>query len=62
MITMNISSMVLRDDGHKYRIEGSCLSSDIKPTDVANGSVLIEMDTGDVYQFDEEGSRWLKFT
>lgn len=62
MITRNISSMVPRDDGHKYRIEGSCLSSDIKPTDVANGSVLIEMDTGDVYQFDEEGSRWLKFT
>lgn len=62
MITMNISSMVPRDNGHKYRVEGSCLSSDIKPTDVANGSTLIEMDTGDVYQFDEENSSWLKFT
>lgn len=62
MITINISSMVPRNNGHKYRVEGSCLSSDNKPNDVANGSILIEMDTGDVYQFDEENSIWLKLT
>lgn len=32
-----------------------------KPTkDVANGSVLLEMDTGDVYVFDKENSAWQK--
>ena len=61
MITMNISSMVPRNNGHKYRVEGSCLSSDNKPNDVANGSILIEMDTGNVYMFDETGKRWIPF-
>ena len=37
------------------------LSSDTKPTyQIANGSIFIEMDTSDVYFFDEENSRWLK--
>lgn len=47
--------------GGKYYKEGSCLSSDIKPTNLANGSILKEMDTGTVYFFDEAGSRWLPF-
>ena len=45
----------------KYIIEGSCLSTDTKPTDVANGSILKEMDTGTLYFFDEEGTQWLPF-
>lgn len=37
------------------------LSTDTKPTEnLANGSVFIEMDTSDVYFFDEENTVWLK--
>lgn len=39
-------------------VEGSCLSTDDKPEDVANGSVLFEMDTGIMYKFDEENTAW----
>ena len=47
--------------GSTYRKEGSCLSTDEKPTDLANGSILKEMDTGTVYFFDEAGAQWLPF-
>lgn len=46
--------------GTKDRIEGECLSTDTKPTTYANGSCLIEMDTGDVYMFNEASSTWVK--
>lgn len=36
------------------------LSTDSKPTDVPNGSAFIEMNTGDVYLFDADGSSWVK--
>jgi len=42
------------------RVEGECLSTDTKPTIYANGSILLEMDTGDVYMFNETGSVWTK--
>lgn len=38
--------------------EGTCLSTDTKPTDWENGSVLIEIDTGKVYVYDEENTIW----
>lgn len=38
--------------------EFSGLKTDSKPTDVYQGSVFIELDTGDVYMFD--GSAWVK--
>ena len=42
-------------------IEAACLSTDSKPTDgIANGSILIEMDTGSIYMFDEAGAEWLE--
>lgn len=42
---------------------GVCVSSDSKPTDnIANGSQLIEMDTGDVYMFDEAAETWRKIS
>lgn len=42
-----------------YYREGSCLSTDTKPTDGwANGSVLLEMDTKKVYVFDAENEVW----
>lgn len=44
-------------------IDGACLSTDTKPTTgIANGSCLIEMDTGDRFMFDEAGSQWLNIT
>ena len=42
-------------------VEISCLSTDTKPTEgIVTGSVAIEVDTGDVYMFDEESSTWKK--
>lgn len=40
------------------------LSTDDKPTDsdICTGSLFIEVDTGDVYAFDEEGAEWNKIT
>lgn len=39
-------------------VEGFCLSTDEKPTDVANGSSLMEMDTKTLYFFDENARVW----
>lgn len=63
MVTFERSVLAPRegDGNHKYQVEGSCLSTDTKPTDVANGSILKEMDTGTVYFFDEGGQQWLPF-
>lgn len=43
---------------------GVCLSTDDpKPTaGVQNGDMLLEMDTGKIYLFDEENSQWLEWT
>ena len=39
--------------GKKY-IEAACLSTDTKPTaNLVTGSLALEVDTGDVYAFDE---------
>ena len=38
--------------------EGVCLSTDTKPTDWENGSILLEMDTKKVYIFDAANSTW----
>lgn len=40
-------------------IEGVCLSTDTKPTTgIANGSTIIEINTGKTYMFDEDSSEW----
>jgi hypothetical protein len=43
-------------------VEGFCLSTDTKPTDddLATGSVLVEVDTGDCYLYDEISKDWTK--
>ena len=62
MITFESAKLVRTgENGSIYLKQGSCLSSDEKPTDVANGSVLIEMDTGTAYMFDEENGEWRAF-
>jgi len=48
--------------GEKIYGEGVCLSGDTKPTTgIVNGTVLVEMDTGTVYFFDEAGGQWKEF-
>lgn len=60
MITFDKKTQDIREDEQIYLVEGKCLSTDTKPTDVANGSCLIEMDTSDVYFFDEQNKTWRK--
>ena len=38
-----------------------CLSTDSKPTDMPNGSICVEMDTGKLYLYDEAGTQWVEF-
>lgn len=45
----------------KVMVEAYCLSTDTKPTTgIANGSILIEMDTQKIFMFDETNSTWLE--
>lgn len=44
----------------KNRVEGECLSTDTKPATYANGSILIEIDTGKVFMFNETGTEWVE--
>lgn len=47
-------------DGKNY-VELACLSSDTKPTaGIVTGSLALEVDTGDMYAFDETGAEWDK--
>lgn len=54
----HLSALYIQDD--KVLVEATCLSSDTKPTDgIANGSIVLEMDTSTFYAFDEAGGEWL---
>lgn len=44
--------------GRQY-VEVYCLSTDEKPKDVPNATPAMEMDTGDVFLFDEQNNTWL---
>lgn len=45
----------------KHLAEGFCLSTDTKPTNqIANGSILVEIDTGNVFFFNEDASTWVE--
>ena len=59
-MSVRINKQVCQDDGAFY-IEGACLHDDTKPLrNLASGSLMLEVDTGDVYAFDEEGGEWDK--
>lgn len=61
MITLTTDKVTTYTPTRRY-IEGTCLSSDAKPTEgIMNGSTLIEMDTASVYFYDEENANWEKF-
>lgn len=57
-----IRKLVVRSfEGSKEYIEAAGLSTDSKPTlNVVTGSTFLEVDTGDVYAFDETGAEWDK--
>ena len=39
----------------------ACLSTDTKPTSgVSNGAILLEMDTGKIYAFNENAKEWIE--
>lgn len=45
--------------GNVKYVELSCLSTDTKPTaNICTGSLALEVDTGDVYAFDEVSGEW----
>lgn len=53
-----------REDVHKWYLEATCNSTDTKPGQgYLQGSILTEVDTGNVYLYDEdagEGSEWVE--
>ncbi len=50
-----------REDAHKWLVEVYCASTDTKPGEgYMNGSVLIEVDTGYVYLYNEDTDSWVK--
>ena len=49
-------------DKEKKYVESAGLSTDAKPAGVVTGSLFLEVDTGDVYSYDEAGSQWDKVT
>lgn len=57
------NNLITNNKGEAKGLEFRGLSTDEKPTeldnqDIANGSVFIEIDTGDVYIFDAENKEW----
>ena len=57
---VRVTEMKFIGGGVKY-FEFAGLSTDEKPTNmVATGSLFMEVDTGDVYLFDEESGTWAK--
>lgn len=58
MVRTNVKEV--QPDGAIY-VEMSGLHDDTKPTSYyATGSLFLEVDTGDVYAYDEEGAEWDK--
>ena len=58
-----IKAEFLPEGGKKY-FELAGLSTDTKPTGslYATGSLFLEVDTGDVYAYNEAGSEWNKIS
>ena len=58
MITVKSAKKTLTGN---FEINGYCLLEDEKPTEnIANGSKLWELNSGDKYVFDEENTEWIK--
>lgn len=56
----NIKERIFAEDGKKY-IDAAGLSTETKPTTgIVTGSMFFEVDTGDIYAFDEVNAVWHK--
>lgn len=56
MITIMETKKIVNN---KQLVDIACLSTDTKPTTgIMNGSMLIEVNTGKLYVFDESASAW----
>lgn len=52
---------VFVNEGGNYYREFAGLKTDTKPTEgVTTGSLFLEVDTGDVYAYEEVGEQWHK--
>lgn len=60
MVSVLTTKPAYRDPA-KEEIVAVCISTDTKPVDVANGSIMIEMDTSKVYFYNEDGTTWEEF-
>lgn len=64
MVTIyNTKKNILKDNKSYILTELRGLSTDTKPTEIEtdlieNGSVFIEIDTGDVYIYDQDNEEW----
>lgn len=55
----NVEKFAKNADGvYVHSVEGVCLSTDTKPTNWANGSTLLEMDTSKVFVYDATNNTW----
>ena len=65
MVRFIVESALTRDSSGNQLVyaEGFCLSTDTKPVgDFITGSTMTEVDTGDIYMYDEDasaGSEWV---
>lgn len=64
-----IKTDTIKNDDNKKILTGELrgLSTDTKPTtmdgnEIGNGSVFVEIDTGDFYMFDYESKTWKKIS
>ena len=51
----------IKGENGKGLVEAVCLSTDEKPEGLMNGSLIMEMDTGKFYVYDEDGTEWIEF-
>lgn len=56
---VTITKLIRSIEG-KELVEMACLSTDTKPTDVCNGSMCLEMDTGKLYAYNEDDTEWVE--
>ena len=56
---VTITKLIRTIEG-KELVEMACLSTDTKPTNVWNGSLCLEMDTGKVYAFNGTALEWVE--
>jgi len=57
---VRIIKKVLQDDDINYMELAGLSTTDDKPSNCCTGSLFLEVDTGDVYAYDEAGGEWNK--